>query len=449
MAPFLTNFFPGQEALSIILMVNLLFFIGLPLVTVVIGVSRLAFGTRMGKGWRTGMLLLWIINTVSFFAIGGTLAREFAVEREMSQDLTTLDFEADTVKVGFYQPEESGNERYRFGPDNAIELPGARTYISVKRSEDANWHLEQKTTSRGGSIDEAEGLARALNVPLQIEAGSILIPTEVPFGEIPKWRGQEVRFTLFVPEGSYLTFGDHFVNRSRGMFHNGPHRFWEYPNETYRMETDGLTCQTCPAEETEEEDKKEEIGANDDDQLFPFADFNKLSISGLMKVEILQGDNYEIRLRGDDQYLEQMEINADGQDLSIVSGLERTGSPIRVYITMPSLEQLDLSATDDISIKGFDQGAMIINATGDFEIKTDVRADVLQLTLGDEADFELTGNIDLLEATLSNRARMNTDRGAVSSAKLNLTDESRAKMKQGVEVLEQNVGEDSRIRWVD
>ena len=444
MAPFLTNFFPGQEMLSIILMINLLFFIGLPLVTVVIGVSRLAFKTRMGKGWRTGMLLLWIINTISFFAIGGILAREFAVEREMKQSLTTADFEADTVRIGLYQVEKVEDQTFHFGPGESIELPGARTYISVRPSEDAAWHLEQTTSSRGNSIDDAEELARSLELPLQMEAGSLLIPSEVPFNEIRKWRNQEIQLTLYVPEGALLTFDREAVRRTRRMKMKGEHRVWRHPEGVYQMETDGLVCVSCPQEEAEES------GESENDSQFPFTDFSNLSINGKMKVEITQGDSFVIRLAGDEQYLEQVEVNMDGQDLSVSSALERSGSPIRLFITMPTLERLQATGTDDISIDGFEQGGMEIVATGDLEIKSDLRVDLLQLTLAEEADFELRdGTVGLLEATLSDRSRLDADRGAVSTAKLTLADESRAKMKQGVEVLEQTVGEDSRIRWVE
>ena len=49
--PLLTNFFPGQELMTAIAMINVLFTIGLPLLAVILLIVRVVFGRRMGKGW--------------------------------------------------------------------------------------------------------------------------------------------------------------------------------------------------------------------------------------------------------------------------------------------------------------------------------------------------------------------------------------------------------------
>ena len=60
--PLLTNFFPGQELMTAIAMINVLFTIGLPLLAVILLIVRVVFGRRMGKGWSTAMIVFWFIN---------------------------------------------------------------------------------------------------------------------------------------------------------------------------------------------------------------------------------------------------------------------------------------------------------------------------------------------------------------------------------------------------
>ncbi|MEL7220671.1 MAG: hypothetical protein AAGJ93_05085, partial [Bacteroidota bacterium] len=70
--PFLTNFFPGQEAMTIVAMLNLLFVVGIPLIAIILGILRVVFRRRIGKGWTIGLGLFWLMNTVSFVGFGGT-----------------------------------------------------------------------------------------------------------------------------------------------------------------------------------------------------------------------------------------------------------------------------------------------------------------------------------------------------------------------------------------
>ena len=443
----MANFFPGQEMLTVVAAINLLFFIGVPLVAVAIGVSRLAFRTRMGKGWRIGMGLLWLINAVSLFAVGGTLAREFTVHREMTQEIPTEDFVSDTVKVGFYKIDEIEEKQFHFGP-NTIPMPAARTYIRIKKSEDGLWRLEQNISARGRSIDEANELAATVAVPLQMEKGSLLIPKSIPFTELPKWRAQEINYTLYVPEGAHMTFDETFPYRSQGVFHHGPNTFWKHPTAIYQMDAEGLHCLTCPAAETEEvEEMKAEEGLSGDE--LGFQDFETLLLQGKMKVNIEQGDEFSVQLAGEDQYQDQVEINQDGVLLSVRSNVDQPGSPIRVYITMPTLRQLDISEAEDVWVDGFETDQLTINASGAFELKTDVKCDVLKLVLEDHSEFEFTGQANFLEATLRDHARLDTDRGTVTDTKLDLADNSLVKITNAVSVIEQQVDESSRIRIVD
>lgn len=440
--PFLTNFFPGQELMTAIAMINVLFTVGLPLLAIILLIVRVVFGRRMGKGWSTAMIVFWFINVFSLASIGGTLAQEFMVEEHLEEQLSVESFAAETVTLSYYQLEDRQDERFMIF-DEEVQLPGATGRFSVKKSPDSEWHLSKQVTARGKRGVDARALATELAYPLQTSEGSLAIPQEVPFSELSKWRAQEVKMELQVPVGAYLRLGEDVADFGNLSLDKSPQA-----TQLYQMNAEGrLICQDCPAGYSE--GNSSDAAPVQQKALPQYQDYSSITLTGPMKVTIEKGDAYDLRLTGEQEYLNKIVTTLEDGTLNISLEATDLESPVRLYLTLPDLQALTLSHTDDVRVKNFKGEYLSITASGNFELKTTVDVKVLNLTGNEGVAIEFTGSTEQMDAQLEGGSRLDTDRGMVKTASITAAGSSKIKLGQGVEVSEQTISEDSSLRIVN
>jgi len=441
--PFLNNFFPGQEFMSVIGMVNVLFVIGIPLLSVILLIVRLVFRRRMGRGWTIGLGIFWFINVFSLISIGGNLSQEFMAEESITQSLDAAALNTDTVTLSYYRLQDHDPRRFHFGTE-MIEMPDARVRYTIKKSPDAQWHLNQTVSARGRRSQDARTLAANLSVPMQISTGALAIPREIPFLELSKWRDQEAHVEVLIPVGKYVWLDQEVSARSYVPVDQQP-----TDRQLYQMTANGsLICQDCAQQELGTTITTPTPGS-DSDQGLTFQNYRQLKISGPMKVTIEEGDSYDLRFSGNASDLDLVTTTQDGELLTINLATDQTRSSVRLYISAPNLQELTFDQTDDVLVKDFHNESLTINAAGDFELKTTGKMQELTLTARNGVEIEFTGNTNLLNAHLEEESRLDTDRGNVQKAKLSASNGSRIKLGDGVEILEQNISDNSSLKIVN
>ena len=204
---------------------------------------------------------------------------------------------------------------------------------------------------------------------------------------------------------------------------------WRESGKTWRMEEEGLVCVDCRPENASK---------------FPERDFTSLKVDGKMKVYVEHGDQYEVSLAGKPHFTEQVDIVKIENTLNISTALKRSSSPIRVYITMPSLESIDVEHTDDVTIKGFNQPKMVINAKGHNELKAYAKLDSLIISQSDRSKIDLRGSCTFLKADLKERSKLDAEKISVKEAEISAFDRSRASFETLVK-LTKNTDERSKI----
>jgi hypothetical protein len=446
--PVMTNFFPGQEGMTVFGIVNLLFTIGIPLLAVVLLIVRVSFRRKIHGGWVVGLGAFWLLNAIALAGIGGTLAQEFVAEDKITDqiDIQTSTEGVDTLKLSYYELTDTPQQHFRFGGDE-INLPGAKVRFYVEQSTDGQWTLEKEVSARARTETAARSLASRLAVPLRQNVGELAAPREIPFGELEKWRDQEVRLTIYAPTGAHLRLDR---NQIRASYVAGPVAYDKLrETEVYRMQENGrLQCLTCLAVETEDaegdaERSTEALG------LLSAGGYQRVSVSGPLKITIEQGEEFEVRMNGPRNYLERLEQEINDGELQLTLDAERTSRPVRVYLTMPALEAVKLDGTDDVRLKDIESAELSIDASSRSAIKLDGSIGRLHVRLMDVAELEFTGEADHLVAELRDVSRLDTDRGKVQFAELDLKNQSRAKLSEATEIRQQSVSEGSSLRQVE
>ena len=201
------------------------------------------------------------------------------------------------------------------------------------------------------------------------------------------------------------------------------------------MEEDGLVCNDCEGHSKENNNE------------LTFSDFSKVHIDGLMKVEIEKGDQYRVRVTGKEAYTKKVEVNQMAETLHISTDLTRTGSPIRVYLTMPKLEAISVENTDDVKINGFEEKRMSIRNDGKHDIKAFVNVDSLTIKQKGRNELDIRGSGKFVKADLEGRTKLDAEHFAVNNAIIDLRIGSHASAKMSVTDTLKRMGDIGAIRF--
>jgi len=406
--PFATFVF-GAPVFAFVGAANVFFIVALPIIGFLQFAARYVFKRKTSARTRTGMTLFWVLNVISFFSVGSVVVRDFNQENEMVQRVETHSFNTDTVQLSL------GKE---IGANSIIDFDGAKIIdenlvinnieIDFAKSKDDNFRLIQSHFSRGKNSNEIEELTQSISYNPIITDQGIVFPADFFIEKGKKWRAQKVRIKLEVPEGKTIKFGEKkahnklekYISRHSRYNHSIPNVSWN-DEHIWTMKEEGFYSKR---------DTPQEIG-NDRG----FKDFKKLIIKGELKVDITKGDHYEVKLIGKERELKTVTMEQVGEILDISTSKKRRGSPVRLQITAPDLERIDLEYTDDVRITEFDGKKLDVFNEGKREVKVHVRVDSLYLNFKRNKS-DIRGEGKFLKVKLDQRAKMDAEHYTATNA---------------------------------
>jgi hypothetical protein len=106
--------------------------------------------------------------------------------------------------------------------------------------------------------------------------------------------------------------------------------------------------------------------------------FKNVDVGGAAKVMISQGDQHSVKIEGDENLLQYIEVNQEGDRIAIRErpgfNLQPTGD-IRVYVTAPVFSNIDASGASDIigqnKISNPEELRMHMSGAGDIKMEVD------------------------------------------------------------------------------
>ncbi|MCB0585985.1 MAG: DUF2807 domain-containing protein [Phaeodactylibacter sp.] len=423
--PLFEFFSPEMPFLSILGAFNLLIIIGMVLLALVLTITRLLYGARMTPAWRAGLTAFWVLNVISLFVVLPMFARQFAQEGEITRQLSLEAIPSDTLRLRMGESFH-GDSWFQVDELKLVndQLISNEINLYIEKADGADFELVEENKARGHSFNTAESLARAIHYEVGQEGSQLTLPSyfAIPKGE--KWRAQEVKLHLKVPVGKSIFIDGNVydyvrrINKADDEVH-----LYRNPDKVWTMTEEGLVCNSC---------------AGNEEEGLSFEDFNRIRIEGGLKVNIERGDGYEVRLTGssDEVKMEQL----DGR-LTVDGGQEQPSSPIRLFITLPELKQLEADATDDIRLEGFNGGTMQLSLTGSQELKADVTIDSLILVQEGESEVGLRGSYAYLKATLSGNSELNAEKAEIAEADVSASGTSEVKLGHVSKLAQQVEGE--------
>ena len=166
---------------------------------------------------KVAFLTLWIITISMLFVVGVYLVRNF---EESSGDITqieylhtdklkpiTVNLNDNSIFPGLMKYEDVIvlNEMAKI-TDSVTYFAFPRLVVEPSKKEDTIVSVEIIKRARGRKESEAEKLAKEIKYDFNINENQILLPNYFSISNGTKFRGQNVKIVIKVPEGMEITF---------------------------------------------------------------------------------------------------------------------------------------------------------------------------------------------------------------------------------------------------
>lgn len=218
----------------------------------------------IGNIAKFSLLGLWLISLISLAVLGIKQASAHAYTGSVSErDTLTSMMTPDTLRVQFrdsdYQELSTatvGGLEIRYDEaDNAL-LYSDDLLMDIQISEDTLMSMRVRKDADGSSYQNARDRAGQIDYSYSFSGNTLILDDHFTTAVKNKIRDQEIRLTLFIPEGTVLTFnseaGDFMGRRTR--YDKDMYRK-RIVNYTWMMDANGmLTCLNCPEEAEDERD---------------------------------------------------------------------------------------------------------------------------------------------------------------------------------------------------
>lgn len=222
----------------------------------------------IGSIAKFSLLGLWLIAIGVLVALGIKQAAEFATVGSVNEksELVIADLN-DTIRIRMDQNEYDnrmdgvhfGRMALSYDENDEQILVSDDVRFNIKKSNDSVVRLNIRKDSHGTTFEVARSKAKEIVYDYNVKGNEIILNDFLTTAKSNKARQQEVRITLYIPEGSYVAF-DKSTKGHIGRSTKNDRNYYRsnIADYTWLMDEDGeLKCQECPDEEIDDR--------NDDD----------------------------------------------------------------------------------------------------------------------------------------------------------------------------------------
>ena len=296
-----------------------------------------------------------------------------------------------TTRTPVLKLRETGFEDYR-----VVDL-------YIKGYEGTAIKLVERFSAQGSSKIVARENAQQVEYNVDQADSVITFDSNIQFKKDTKFRFQRLDMDLYVPYGKQFVIEEDLWD----IVQNYRNYNFENSDETQTWIVNPLGKLECVSCHTID---KETSGLSANDQL-GLSDFDEIEMTGAFEVLIQQGNEFAIRIEGDDDQKEKYDVDVQGEVLVVdyyqnkrKNFWEQTfkkNELVQFTITLPSLRKLKITGAGKIKIRGFKQEEMQIILAGAMTGDANLSADKLYFDSTGPIAFELEGEGDFLEASIT------------------------------------------------
>ncbi|MEP2774245.1 MAG: PspC domain-containing protein [Fulvivirga sp.] len=300
------------------------------------------------------------------------------------------------------------------------------TRLTLRGHDESEYKLVQEFESQGSSRRNAIENAQMVSYNVAFEEDSILVfDSNIKFKDDAIFRAQRLDMTLYIPYNKPFQMSENLHHIIYNTIYRSGYRVWDMPNNTWVFTEEGLQCVTCDKVIDEDDDDNEVISMRGDGKSLNFSDFNDLDIASAFVVNINNGRDHRVVVKGEDRFIDKLNIYQDGDKLYVnydeynMSDFVKSRDAVTVNITMPELEDLELTGAAKLYINGFKQREMSFTLTGASFVKAhDIKVDNMKIELTGASEMQLQGSAYELTADITGASHLNAYEFEVQRARV-------------------------------
>ncbi|MDX5418363.1 MAG: PspC domain-containing protein [Hymenobacteraceae bacterium] len=417
------------------------FFVGLiPLLfLVVLAVSLLIKRTFMRPivGWS--MFGVWLVALFILIATIITFSSNF---RRSGEVITTQSIPVEnyrTVTLDAYDT----NLNY----DNL--------YIDVQAHSGNNIEIVQRAEAKGKTEEEAKENARMIKYRVVQNDSTIRFDNSFEFKEGAVFRDQELAITLRLPQDKPLRLTREFTYLLPTATFDGDYSRDKIVRNTWQVRGNQLECLTCAADTLDAEgaederdfsiDVDREMGAigvrgsvlRDEDEYstnvnsFDYQDFDQITISGPYHVQIKQGNNYSVRVRGNRSDVRRIDFDKRGRELVIKTEqqffrLFDNRDPVLIQITAPDFRDIELNGAIKADIGRIKADDLNLSFSGAIKSSADLNVRNLKVDISGASVSRFAGRAESFELDATGACGVDASNLQAESVDVDITGASKA-----------------------
>lgn len=410
-SPVLAFVGPDSSLLSYVGIGSLLFVLGIPILSIMLLVSRMAFKYKVHKNVILTYRTVWIIALVILMGVGMTTIKDYS----QSHTLTTIsDHNIESKEINITMPEE--NSDHSFGiqlghifVDNDDKWSIKDVKFKVEKSNDGLIHIEKKVSSQGSDNNNAKENSTIVSNDIKVEGNTISISKFMHIPKGKKFRNPDIEYTIFIPAGKTLIL-DNNVKESMMASEIFPYDKIYSDIENIKWEITANGASSSLWEDVFHHNKEVKTGS-----------YSKIIIESAFDVNIIKAEKSKVSFSGKKEAIEKIiQKNLDGTlTINVADGVDV--SDIVINIETPEVELIHFDGVRSAKIEGFSQKALkLISQGNQSHERTNIifygNVKDLDISLDGIQTMTMTGSGDVLNLQILNGATIKADKYIVKKA---------------------------------
>ena len=263
----------------------------------------------IGNVAKYTLLAIWILAIGALIALGVRQATEVAFENKVVQKQTINMSPNDTLFVKFktndyYTKDINEKNDFRFVQDSANHnlIYSNNIRLEIMKTDEKLPYLQIEKTANGKSFSEAKQRAEKIQYGLKLVGNHLILDNYLLTDVSNKFRGQEVKLFLYLPEGTLLK-PDSSVREYDETSNDFFNLHYSSDNYVYKVENAKVKCLNCPDNENEYGDVE-----NDDENVNYTQDISQKDSTVTTTVKV----NGQTVIVNESPSKSELKINKDG-----------------------------------------------------------------------------------------------------------------------------------------
>ncbi len=377
---------------------------------------------------------LWLLGMIGLAISIPSIIRDYSVEGTYNEEKTFV------VNTGITKLKLNELDWDAY---NSVDL-------KIRGHEDTTAYLlEMEFDSRGYSRTNAKENGAAVDYVVSQQGDNIYFDSEITFDDAP-FRFQDVSATFYIPYGKVFRMDYDLRKILRNTLWIHGYDAGDLGDNDWVFDEKELKCLTCERNSGRSYDRG---SYGSDVQTYEFRNFDEVTLISLFDFEIIQGNDYIVRLEGDDDDLDDVYLEQKSDALEIRYGKNTdwwkkriNRDKIKVFIEMPELEYLKATGACEGEVRSFSNSDMTFDIEGASKVWADVNNKYLEIDLVGASELTLVGNGEDLKADLSGASELDAFNFIVDEADVQVNGASTAKVYVRRE-LEADASGASKVRY--